>query len=232
MKYLRVHQLPPSHEQTGSLKRQLPEKRPWSVRSAALPAPGDSLWLALLTHWSPRKDPITLPMEIYELPVWYTITATAHHIIFPEGLLRPMSSHLYLWQLRRDLVRSHFDKSHLKLINMGDTLPPWLGFLRRDWDLHCHSAFIIQGKEKERKEQGSGRAERKERQSGRGEHRRSPRGLQALAPCTCSCLFLAVPGRAGICEGHQLRGWAWCSPQQIAGQQTLWATYFPFSKHC
>lgn len=69
MKYLRVHQLPPSHEPTGSLKHQLPEKRPSSVRNAALPAPGDSLCLALLTHWSPRKDLITLPMEIYELPV-------------------------------------------------------------------------------------------------------------------------------------------------------------------
>ena len=110
-------------------------------------------------------------MEIYELPVWYTITATAHHIIFPEGLLQPMSSHLYLWQFGRDLVWPHFDKSHLKLINMGDMLPPWLGLLRRDWDLHCHSTCIVQEEEEERKGQGSGEAERKA--SGRAGQRRT-----------------------------------------------------------
>lgn len=130
------------------------------------------------------KDRITLPVEIYELPVWYTITATAHHIIFPEGLLQPMSSHLYLWQFKRDLVRPHFDKSHLKLINMGDTLPPRLGFLRRDWDLHCHSTFIVWKEEEEEK----GKEVRKERKgSGHMGQRRTEGEMKNHTGCHLGC---------------------------------------------
>lgn len=176
-------------------------------------------WLPLFTYWSALKDRITLPVEIYELPVWYTITATAHHIISPEGLLPPMSSHLYLWQLECDLVWPHFDKSHLELINMGDTLPPWLGVLRKDrfalwFNFHCS---------RERKA-----LERSRRKEGRGKERDTRKALgewwemfQVAAPVEGSrLLHLLVPSsslgwlrylkgtssKGGLGESHRSKG--------------------------
>lgn len=155
-------------------------------------------------------------MEKYELPVWYTITTTAHHIIFPEGLLQPMSSHLYLWQLGRDLARPHFDKSHLKLINMGDVLPPWPRFLRRDWDLHCHSNFHCSEKEKS---QGVSKREGKSqgrRETERGEDVLTPRTVELGSP-----LFLgSTPACPWVAWGvwrAPAHGEGWWSTQEWIG---------------
>lgn len=237
IKYLRFHQFLPFYEQAGSLKYQHPEIRCMTVPPLVWFTPTHCLFSPIRVLW---KDRITLPAEIYELPVWYTITATAHHIIFPEGLLQPMSSHLYLWQFKRDLVRPHFDKSHLKLINMGDTLPPRLGFSRRDLDLHCHSTCIVQEEEEERKGQRSRKEERKE--SGHMAQRRIEGEMEThtgwhlgcgdWTPCACRALISGLPGRIGIRGRYQLRERAWWSTQEWIGHQALWAIYFLFKKHC
>lgn len=173
-------------------------------------------WLPLFFRaWVPRRLGITLPVEIYELSVWSTITARVHPIISPEGLLPPMSSHLYLWHLECDLVWPHFDKSHLELINMGDTLPPWLGVLRKDRLASCFNFHCSRDRKAWKRAKGrQGRGER-------GQEGERPGGSVRNLPGCSSCggkqaLTLAYlssfPGMAPIFERYQLRRRAWGIP--------------------
>lgn len=179
LKYSGSHQLLPSLEHIGSSAswEGLPLDKHVSI----------SLWFAWA--WLPLFYLLESPEGSDYLAsgnirspwvIYHNCHDTSHNS--PEGLLPPMSSHLYLWQLECDLVWPLFDKSHLELINMGDTVPPWMGILKKErfafpFNFHCSR----EGKGKHRR--AKGRKEKGERGQEGERPGRWWEMLQVASPC-------------------------------------------------